>query len=100
MYSLYIVRRTQIYLGDDQDALLEARAAGTGRTKSALIREAIDAFLSDDTTSSASAVLRMRAAVAGAAGVAANLPPGADYVEALRVADSERAALLDERRHA
>ena len=37
--------RTQIYLDDDQDRRLQARARATGTTKSALIREAIDQFL-------------------------------------------------------
>ncbi|MGH2731167.1 MAG: CopG family transcriptional regulator [Actinomycetota bacterium] len=39
------MKRTQIYLEDDQDTRLEKRARATGVTKSALIREAIDAFL-------------------------------------------------------
>lgn len=41
----YIVKRTQIYIEDDQDRLLEGRAKAAGTTKSALIRRAIDAFL-------------------------------------------------------
>ncbi len=43
---IYIVKRTQIYLDEDQDAKLERRAAAVGVTKSALIRAAIDKFLS------------------------------------------------------
>ena len=39
------MKRTQIYLDDDQDARLEKRARAAGVTKSALIRQAIDAFL-------------------------------------------------------
>jgi predicted DNA-binding protein len=41
----YIMRRTQIYLDDDQDRRLERRARATGTSRSALIREAIDRFL-------------------------------------------------------
>jgi len=41
----YIMRRTQIYLDDDQDRRLAARARADGTTKSALIRAAIDQFL-------------------------------------------------------
>lgn len=41
----YIVRRTQIYLDEDQDRRLQARASAAGVTKSALIREAIEQFL-------------------------------------------------------
>ena len=40
------MKRTQIYLDDEQDRRLENRARATGRTKSALIREAIDRLLS------------------------------------------------------
>ncbi len=42
---IYIVKRTQIYLDDDQDRRLQARAQAAGTTKSALIREAIEQFL-------------------------------------------------------
>jgi predicted transcriptional regulator len=40
------MRRTQIYLHEEQDARLERRARAGGVTKSALIRAAIDRFLS------------------------------------------------------
>jgi predicted transcriptional regulator len=39
------MRRTQIYLDEDQDRRLRARARADGTTKSAVIREAIDQFL-------------------------------------------------------
>lgn len=39
------MRRTQIYLEEDQDRRLQARARADGTTKSAVIREAIDQFL-------------------------------------------------------
>ncbi|MGH9196999.1 MAG: CopG family transcriptional regulator [Acidimicrobiia bacterium] len=39
------MKRTQIYLDDDQDRRLRARARADGTTKSAVIREAIEAFL-------------------------------------------------------
>jgi hypothetical protein len=42
---IYIMRRTQIYLREEQDRRLEQRARAAGATKSALIREAIDRFL-------------------------------------------------------
>ena len=41
----YIMKRTQIYIEDDQDTRLERRAQVEGRTKSALIRDAIDQYL-------------------------------------------------------
>jgi len=89
MYDLYIVRRTQIYLDERQDQQLEDRARACGRTKSALIREAVNAYLaphSDD----AAALARLRAAVAKAAGAAPGLPRGADYVESLRALEQDR----------
>ena len=42
----YIMKRTQIYLDDEQDYRLQKRAQATGQTKSALIRDAIDRLLS------------------------------------------------------
>jgi hypothetical protein len=43
MYDLYIMRRTQIYLTDEQGRLLAGRSRATGRTISELIRDAVDA---------------------------------------------------------
>lgn len=40
------MRRTQIYLDEEQDRRLQRRARAVGKTKSALIREALDRFLS------------------------------------------------------
>jgi predicted transcriptional regulator len=97
MYDLYIVHRTQIYLADDQDRALTARARALGRTKSALIREAIDGYLAPQPVPDAG-LARLRAAIDGAAGAAPYLAPGAEYVDALRAADRERARALDERR--
>lgn len=46
MYPLiHYMKRTQIYLDEDQDARLEQRARAAGKSKSHLIRAAIDAFL-------------------------------------------------------
>lgn len=46
MYThIHHMKRTQIYLKDEQDQLLERRAKAAGLTKSAVIRQAIDAFL-------------------------------------------------------
>lgn len=43
---IYIMKRTQIYLDEDQDRRLAKRSRTTGRTKSELIREALQRFLS------------------------------------------------------
>lgn len=39
------MKRTQIYLDEEQDRRLERRARAVGKTKSALIREAVDQLL-------------------------------------------------------
>jgi predicted DNA-binding protein len=40
------MKRTQIYLDEDQDRRLAKRSRATGKTKSELIREALRRFLS------------------------------------------------------
>lgn len=46
MYAyIHQMKRTQIYLDEDQSARLERRARASGTSKSQLIRAAIDAFL-------------------------------------------------------
>jgi predicted transcriptional regulator len=83
------VHRTQIYLADEQQSRLSERARRSGRTRSDLIREAIDRYLEagDD---SADALASFRAAVTTAAGSVPRLPSGAEYVENLRVEDEAR----------
>jgi predicted transcriptional regulator len=97
MYTAYIARRTQIYLDDDQDRQLVDRARQVGRTKSALIREAIDAYLSP-ASGEDSALGGLRAAIDQAAGAAPYLPAGADYVEELRAIEGKRQRVIDRRR--
>ena len=97
MYAPYIVHRTQIYLGDDQERKLAERARQVGRTKSALIRDAVDAYLSP-ADGDESALAGLRAAVNDAAGAAPYLPSGVVYVEELRAAERERRRIIDERR--
>jgi hypothetical protein len=75
MYTAYITRRTQIYLHDYQDRRLMERSRQVGRTKSALIRDAIDAYLSP-ASSNEGELARLRAAVNEAAGAAPHLPSG------------------------
>jgi len=96
MYALYIVHRTQIYLSDQQERALAERSERLGRTKSALIRDAIDSYL-EPRSAETTALARLGAAVADARGCASYLPAGEHYVEALRDADRERAGELDER---
>jgi predicted transcriptional regulator len=94
MYVSYIMRRTQIYLDDPQDRALAERARRSGRTKSALIREAVDAYLTPPAGGPDAALERMRAAVAEAEGSLPHLAPGAAYVDAVRADEARR---LDER---
>jgi hypothetical protein len=97
MYSLYIVRRTQIYLDDGQDDQLARRAAAEGVTKSALIRRAVDEYLEaggDDDLGLA----RFKTAVDAVAGSAPDLPQGSFYVERLRKLDADRQQEIERRR--
>ena len=96
MYDLYIVHRTQIYLDEGQERALAERAERAGRTKSALIRDAIDSYL-EPASAEPTALARLRTAVSDAHGCASYLAPGADYVEDLRAGDLERARELDQR---
>ena len=82
------MKRTQIYLDEHQDQKLAERAATTARTKSDLIREAIDRYLDGDTKE---ARLRsFREAVTATAGSIPRLPSGEDYVEVIRSGDHAR----------
>lgn len=97
MYVLYIVRRTQIYIGEEQDRLLGARADATGTTKSALIRDAIELLLAEESDARGAALQRLRSAVAAASGIAPYLPAGHEYAERVRAPDAERQRRLDAR---
>jgi predicted DNA-binding protein len=98
MYASYIVRRTQIYLDEDQDRRLAERARTTGRTKSDLIREAVDRLL-DEPLSEDEELARFRAAVDAAFGIAPYLEDGATYVRKLRDIDRRRQERLEREWH-
>lgn len=97
MYDLYIVKRTQIYLEDEQERKLSRRAGAAGVTKSTLIRQAVDAFL-ESPTNDAARLARFRAALDEVAGSPASLPDGRSYVEALRARDVRRQDEVERRR--
>jgi predicted transcriptional regulator len=97
MYDSYIVKRTQIYLGLDQDRRLAARARATGATKSTLIREAIEAYLTD-TQRERSRLAAFHAALDAVIRSPADLPDGRTYVAQLRRADAERDDRIERRR--
>jgi len=97
MYIAYIVKRTQIYLDEEQDRRLADRAAAAGTTKSAVIRKAIDDYLSAD-GGRATRLERFREAVRAAAGSIPRLPSGKEYVEEIRRADAARQREIERRR--
>ena len=97
MYISYIMKRTQIYLQADQDRRLAARARAAGTTKSTVIREAIESYLSTP-DEEAARLEAFRAAVAAMATSPVDLPDGRLYVEALRATDREREEDLERRR--
>jgi predicted DNA-binding protein len=98
MYAPYIVRRTQIYLDEDQDRRLAERARATGRTKSDLIREAVDRLLAEP-PSEEEELARFRAAADAAFGIAPYLADGVTYVRKLRDIDRRRQERLDRQWH-
>ena len=82
VYNSYIVRRTQIYLTEEQRRLLEGRRRATGHTVSQLIRAAIDDAFRRGRQLSRADRLRIARKTAGAwAGVRET---GAEYVERIR----------------
>ncbi len=84
------MRRTQIYLDDEQTARLDERAAAEGATRSTLIRRAVDEYLTQEERDTTAWQARWKEAVEETAGIAPHLKDGADYVESLRREDAER----------
>lgn len=97
MYATYIMKRTQIYLDDEQDAVLAKRAKEKGTTKSSLIREAVTEYIASSKDDDARARLeRFKAAARKLAERPLTyLPDGKTYVENLRKADLAREAELE-----
>ncbi len=90
------MKRTQIYINEEHDQGLAARAAETGRTKSDLIREAIDRYMRDP-DDQAARLARFRAASEASAGKVPRLPSGAEYTTKIRQADLQRLEALERR---
>ena len=95
MYTVYIVRRTQIYLDHGQATALAARARRRGVTASHVIREAIDEYLAEPDEEAARQLARYRAGLERTFGSVPRLEAGPVYVDQLRQADAERARSLD-----
>ena len=82
MYTSYIMRRTQIYLTEEQGRLLKSRSKATGRTISELIRAAIDSAYRRRREMSRSGKVRIARRTAGSW---VGFPEsGAEYVERIR----------------
>jgi len=90
------MRRTQIYLDEDQDRRLSERAAAARKTRSDIIRKAIDYYL-DQPLAEEAKLAEFRAAVQAAAGAEPYFTR--EYLEELREADRRRAAKLEQRWH-
>ena len=89
------MRRTQIYLAEEQSARLDERARATGVTRSTVIRQAIDEYLAANGNAGDEWRARWREAVRETAGIAPRLEEGEAYVERTRVADLERLRELE-----
>ena len=96
MYNPYIVKRTQIYLEEDQVRALGRRSDARGVTSSHLIREAIQRYLTEPEDEAAE-LARQRAALRDAFGSLPRLPQGSAYVDEVRRTDLERGKRLEER---
>lgn len=82
MYNPYIMRRTQIYLTEEQGQLLDSRSKATGSSVSELIRAAIDHVYSRRRSLTRAQRVRLAQRTAGAW---KDFPEsGAEYVERLR----------------
>jgi hypothetical protein len=99
MYTIYIMRRTQIYLDPRQAEELASRARRRGDTTSHLIREAIDEYLAEPNGDDERRLARYRAALDESFGAVPRLPDGSTYVEELRQGERERMLLLEKRRN-
>lgn len=82
MYDLYIMKRTQIYLREEQHRYLEGRSKAAGTTVSELIRSAIDQKYLQPAPLTKAEKIRIARATAGAW---KDFPmTGKEYVERLR----------------
>ncbi len=89
---LYIVKRTQIYLDEKHAARLDERAAEAGTTRSSVIREAIDAYLTPEGDEWRA---RWKDALRSTGGIAPYLPD--DHVDVMRAAGARKLTELERR---
>jgi predicted transcriptional regulator len=91
------MKRTQIYIEDEQDRKLARQASAMGVTKSTIIRRAIEEFLSSP-SNEAARLARYRTALEEVSKKPVPLPDGRSYVEAIRAADIRRQREIEQRR--
>jgi len=96
MYDSYIMKRTQIYLYEDQAAELTRRSRSQGVTASNLIREAVEQYLAGP-GDEATELARQRASLREAFGVLPQLPDGRTFVEEARRDEGGREEELESR---
>lgn len=89
------MRRTQIYLDEQQANRLDRRAAARGTTRSKVIRLAIDDYLTRDDREVDAWRAQWREAVHRSAGIAPGLAGGETYVEDIRTGDAARLTGLE-----
>jgi len=89
------MRRTQIYLDNEQTARLDQRAAAEGTSRSTVIRLAVDEYLAHEERSADAWQSQWRGAVERTAGIAPYLADGSEYVEELRREDAARLSRLE-----
>lgn len=88
--------RTQIYLDEEQAAKLDRKAANERTTRSAVIRDAINAALERDEQDLAAWKNELgRVLDEIVAGPAVDQPPGDEYVARLREQGAKRRELLE-----
>jgi Arc/MetJ-type ribon-helix-helix transcriptional regulator len=83
------VSRTQVYLGEEELALLERASRDSGASRSELIRRAVRTTFSEKGKDE-----RLRALTASAGSWRGRRPSGAEYVDALRGDLNERLSRL------
>lgn len=81
--------RTQVYLSDSQDQGLKRLARSTGRSQSALIREAIDKLIAEQPAED------WKACLLSAAGMWADRPEAEDEVREIRTQLRHRHAQME-----
>ena len=97
MYAAYIMReRTQIYLEPEQSDRLGKLAGMNGRSKSDLIREAIDMYLSSANRDDED-LRELKKAAKWFREHPLELPSGVEYVARLRRGERKRQDALDKR---